>query len=95
MQKVVGSSPIIRSLESPGKRGFSVFEHEVESRSEHRRFGLVVADVAAVVAAARERGAGIRGDNLGDPWGNRFDAVAYSTLRFPKAEPVPRAQPRI
>jgi hypothetical protein len=45
-----------------------------------------------VIAAARERGAGIRGNNVGDPWGNRFDVVAYSDVQFMKADPVLRAQ---
>jgi len=38
------------------------------------------------------RGASIRGNNVGDPWGNRFDVVAYSDVQFTKAEPVLRAQ---
>jgi lactoylglutathione lyase len=75
-----------------GDQFIALFEHEVEPRREHRHFGLVVDDVAAVVAAARERGAPVRGDNVGDPWGNRFDVVAYSDVQFMKAEPVLRAQ---
>jgi catechol 2,3-dioxygenase-like lactoylglutathione lyase family enzyme len=70
----------------------ALIEHEVEPRSEHRHFGLVVDNVAAVVAAAHERGAAVRGNNVGDPWGNRFDVVAYSDVQFMKAEPVLRAQ---
>jgi len=75
-----------------GDQFIALFEHGVEPRSEHRHFGLVVDDVAEVLAAARERGASIRGDNVGDPWGNRFDVVAYSDVQFLKAEPVLRAQ---
>jgi catechol 2,3-dioxygenase-like lactoylglutathione lyase family enzyme len=75
-----------------GDQFIALFEHDVEPRSEHRHFGLVVDDVAAVVAAARERGADIRGDNVADPWGNRFDVVAYADVQFMKAEPVLRAQ---
>lgn len=70
----------------------ALIEHEVEPRSEHRHFGLVVDNVAAVVAAAHERGSAVRGNNVGDPWGNRFDVVAYSDVQFMKAEPVLRAQ---
>jgi catechol 2,3-dioxygenase-like lactoylglutathione lyase family enzyme len=70
----------------------ALFEHEVEPRSEHRHFGLVVDDVDAVLAAARELGASVRGNNVSDPWGNRFDVVAYSEVQFTKAEPVLRAQ---
>src|SRR5262245_46197749 len=75
-----------------GDQFIALFEHEVAPRSEHRHFGLVVDDVAAVITAARERGSGIRGNNVADPWGNRFDVVAYSDVQFMKAEPVLRAQ---
>jgi catechol 2,3-dioxygenase-like lactoylglutathione lyase family enzyme len=75
-----------------GDQFIALFRHEVAPRTEHRHFGLVVDDVAAVLAAARERGAGIRGNNVGDPWGNRFDVVAYSDVQFTKVEPVLRVQ---
>jgi lactoylglutathione lyase len=74
-----------------GDQFIALFEYGVEPRSEYRHFGLVVDDVAAVVAAARERGASIHGDNVGDPWGNRFDVVAYSDVQFTKVEAVLRA----
>ena len=75
-----------------GDQFVALFEHEVEPRSERRHFGLVVDDVTAVIAAARDRGATIRGNNVGDPWGNRFDVVAYSEVQFTKAEPILRGQ---
>ena len=75
-----------------GDQFIALFEHDVEPRSEHRHFGLVVDDVAAVLDAARERGAGIRANTVGDPWGNSFDVVAYSDVQFTKVEPVLRAQ---
>jgi len=75
-----------------GDQFVALFEHEVEPRSERRHFGLVVDDVTAVIAAARDRGATIRGNNVGDPWGNRFDVVAYSEVQFMKAEPILRSQ---
>jgi lactoylglutathione lyase len=75
-----------------GDQFIALFEHDVEPRREHRHFGLVVDDVETVVAAARARGADVRGDNVGDPWGNRFDVVAYGDVQFTKAEPVLRAQ---
>jgi lactoylglutathione lyase len=75
-----------------GDQFIALFEQSVEPRSEHRHFGLVVDDVDAVLAAASERGASIRGNNVGDPWGNRFDVVAYSDVQFTKTEPVLRAQ---
>jgi len=75
-----------------GDQFLALFQHQVETRSEHRHFGLVVDDVDAVLAAARDRGASIRGDNVADPWGNRFDVVAYRDVQFTKVEPVLRAQ---
>ena len=43
-----------------------------------RHFGLVVDDQAAVLAAAREAGVKIFGDNsFLDPWGNQVQVVAY------------------
>ena len=75
-----------------GDQFVALFEQEVEPRSEHRHFGLVVDDVDAVVAAARELGVSVRGNNVSDPWGNRFDVVAYGDVQFTKAEPVLRAQ---
>jgi lactoylglutathione lyase len=75
-----------------GDQFIALFEHEVEPRREHRHFGLVVDDVAGVLAAATQRGASVRGNNVGDPWGNRFDVIAYSDVQFTKAEPVLRAQ---
>ncbi len=75
-----------------GDQFVALFEHEVEPRAEHRHFGLVVDDVTAVVTAARARGASVRGNNVGDPWGNRFDVVAYSEVQFAKVDAVLRAQ---
>jgi catechol 2,3-dioxygenase-like lactoylglutathione lyase family enzyme len=75
-----------------GDQFIALVEHEVDPRSEDRHFGLVVDDVAAALAAARGRGAGIRGNNVSDPWGNRFDVVGYSDVQFMKADPVLRAQ---
>jgi predicted enzyme related to lactoylglutathione lyase len=75
-----------------GDQFIGLFEQKVEPRREHRHFGLVVDDVPAVLAAAAARGASIRGNNVGDPFGNRFDVVAYSEVQFSKIEPVLAAQ---
>jgi len=75
-----------------GDQFIALFRHDVEPRSEHRHFGLVVDDVGAVLDAARARGASVRGNNVGDPWGNRFDVVAYGEVQFTKVEAVLRAQ---
>ena len=89
--KLRGQSPRMAFIDL-GDQFIALFQHGVEPRSERRHFGLVVDDVAAVVEAARGRGATIRGNNVGDPWGNRFDVVAYSDVQFTKVEPVLRAQ---
>ena len=75
-----------------GDQFIALFEQRVEPRREHRHFGLVVDDVTAVLAAAPEHGGTVNGNTVGDPWGNRFDVVAYSEVQFTKAEPVLRAQ---
>jgi lactoylglutathione lyase len=75
-----------------GDQFIALFEQTVEPRREHRHFGLVVDDVSAVLAAARERGASMNGNNVGDPWDNRFDVVDYREVQFTKAEQVLRAQ---
>jgi predicted enzyme related to lactoylglutathione lyase len=75
-----------------GDQFVGLFEQRVEPRPEHRHFGLVVDDVDAVLASARERGADVRGNNVGDPWGNRFDVVAYADVQFTKTDAVLRAQ---
>jgi catechol 2,3-dioxygenase-like lactoylglutathione lyase family enzyme len=75
-----------------GDQFIALSEHAVEPRREHRHFGLVVDDVATVLATARERGADLRGNNIADPWGKPFDVVAYSDVQFTKAQQVLRAQ---
>ena len=89
--KLRGQSPTMAFIDL-GDQFIALFQHEVAPRPEHRHFGLVVDDVAAVLEAAREHGAKTRGNNVGDPWGNRFDVVAYSDVQFTKIEPVLRAQ---
>src|SRR3954451_24989345 len=77
---------------APGDHFVALFEQEVEPRNEHRHFGLVVDDVDAVIAAARERGASIRGNNVGDPWGNRLAVFLCGDVQSKKVEPVLGAQ---
>jgi catechol 2,3-dioxygenase-like lactoylglutathione lyase family enzyme len=75
-----------------GDQFIALSEQDVEPRREGRHFGLVVDDVPAVLAAARARGAHVDRNKVGDPWGNRFDVVAYSEVQFTKIEAVLRAQ---
>jgi predicted enzyme related to lactoylglutathione lyase len=52
---------------------------------EDRHIGLVVDDREAAVAAAREAGAEMIGDNdFRDPWGNHFQIVDYRDVQFTK-----------
>ena len=60
-----------------------------------RHFGLVVDDKDAVRRALAEAGVDVLPGpflDFRDPWGNRFDVVAYGDVQFMKAEPVLRAQ---
>jgi predicted enzyme related to lactoylglutathione lyase len=51
----------------------------------HRHIGLVVDDREATLKAARAAGAEMLGDNdFRDPWGNRWQVVAYHDIQFTK-----------
>src|SRR6266508_6317819 len=56
----------------------------------HRHFGLVVDDKARALAAARAAGADVRGNDVGDPWGNNLQIVEYGDVQFTKADAVLR-----
>ena len=54
-----------------------------------RHIGLVVDDREAALAAARQAGAEMIGDNdFRDPWGNHFQVVDYGDVQFSKADRV-------
>ena len=58
---------------------------------EHRHFGIVVDDRAAVRDALERSGAELlpgRGLDFRDPWGNRVQVVAYADVQFTKAPQV-------
>jgi catechol 2,3-dioxygenase-like lactoylglutathione lyase family enzyme len=56
---------------------------------EHRHIGLVVDDRPAALAAAREAGARMIGDNdFLDPWGNHFQVVDYRDVQFTKTDRI-------
>ncbi|QLG61637.1 VOC family protein [Halorarum salinum] len=64
-----------------------------EATDDHRHFGLVVDDAAAVEGALAERGVeplGTTGLDFHDPWGNRIQIVEYGEIQFTKAEHVLR-----
>ena len=55
----------------------------------HRHIGLVVDDRPAALAAAREAGAQMIGDNdFLDPWGNHFQVVDYRDVQFTKTDRI-------
>jgi lactoylglutathione lyase len=56
---------------------------------EDRHIGLVVDDREAALAAAREAGAEMIGDNdFRDPWGNHFQIVDYRDVQFTKTDRI-------
>jgi catechol 2,3-dioxygenase-like lactoylglutathione lyase family enzyme len=55
---------------------------------DHRHFGLVVDDKERALAAAREAGAEVRGNDVRDPWGNNVQVVAYEDVQFTKAPEI-------
>jgi catechol 2,3-dioxygenase-like lactoylglutathione lyase family enzyme len=56
---------------------------------DERHIGLVVDDREAALAAAREAGAELLGDNdFRDPWGNHFQVVDYRDIQFTKTDRI-------
>jgi catechol 2,3-dioxygenase-like lactoylglutathione lyase family enzyme len=58
---------------------------------DHRHFGLVVDDKERALAAARDAGAEVHGNDIRDPWGNNVQVVAYEDVQFTKAPEILRA----
>jgi catechol 2,3-dioxygenase-like lactoylglutathione lyase family enzyme len=57
---------------------------------DHRHFGLVVDDKERALAAARDAGAEVRGNDIRDPWGNNVQVVAYEDVQFTKTPEILR-----
>jgi predicted enzyme related to lactoylglutathione lyase len=56
---------------------------------DERHIGLVVDDREGALAAAREAGAEMLGDNdFRDPWGNHFQVVDYRDIQFTKTDRI-------
>jgi hypothetical protein len=49
---------------------------------------LVVDDRERALAAAREAGADVRGNDFRDPWGNNVQLVAYEDIQFTKTPAI-------
>ncbi len=72
-----------------GDQFLALAEGRTQPPDAARHFGLVVDDVPAVLAAAREAGADIFGGNsFRDPWGNHVQVVAYSEIQFTKTPEI-------
>jgi catechol 2,3-dioxygenase-like lactoylglutathione lyase family enzyme len=79
-----------------GDQFLAVSEGRTQGPDDGRHFGLVVDDLDAVLRAAREAGleaspSGLGGVDIRDPWGNFFQAVAYSDIQFERTPGVKRA----
>jgi catechol 2,3-dioxygenase-like lactoylglutathione lyase family enzyme len=76
-----------------GDQFLALSEGRRQDRDEGRHFGLVVDDKEAVRAAVEREGLKIvsrrRLDFL-DPWGNRFEVVAYADIQFERPPGVKR-----
>ncbi len=53
--------------------------------SSYGHVGLVVDDREATLQAARNAGAEVHGNDVLDPWGNRWQIVDYRDIQFTKA----------
>ncbi|MBA2462761.1 MAG: VOC family protein [Actinobacteria bacterium] len=74
-----------------GDQFIALAEGRTQPPDASRHFGLVVDDVPAVLAAAREAGVDVFGGNsFRDPWGNHIQVVAYADIQFTKASEVLR-----
>jgi predicted enzyme related to lactoylglutathione lyase len=74
-----------------GDQFIALAEGRSQPADAHRHFGLVVDDKEAALAAAREAGAEVRGNDFRDPWGNNVQVVAYKDVQFTKSPEIRRA----
>jgi lactoylglutathione lyase len=76
-----------------GDQFLAIAEGRSQPPDDGRHFGLVVDDKEAVRAAVEREGLhvfpGRRLDFL-DPWGNRFEIVAYGDIQFDRVDGVKR-----
>lgn len=68
-----------------GDQFLALMAERTQTPDRHRHVGLVVDDVEATLAAAREVGAQFVGDNdFLDPWGNLWQIIGYRDVQFTK-----------
>jgi predicted enzyme related to lactoylglutathione lyase len=73
-----------------GDQFVALSQGRTQPADEHRHVGIVVDDKDAVLAAARDAGAHVRGNDVHDPWGNYLQVVDYREIQFTKAPAVLR-----
>ena len=72
-----------------GDQFLALAEGRSQPPDAERHIGLVVDDREGTLAAAREAGAEMIGDNdFLDPWGNHFQVVDYRDIQFTKTERI-------
>jgi predicted enzyme related to lactoylglutathione lyase len=74
-----------------GDQFIALAEGRRQAPDDHRHFGLVVDDKERALAAAREAGAEVHGNNVRDPWGNNVQVVGYEDVQFTKTPEILRA----
>jgi catechol 2,3-dioxygenase-like lactoylglutathione lyase family enzyme len=74
-----------------GDQFLALAEGRTQEPDRQRHVGLVVDDRERALAAAREAGAQVRGNDVVDPWGNSLQLVDYADVQFTKAPEVLRA----
>jgi predicted enzyme related to lactoylglutathione lyase len=72
-----------------GDQFLALSEGRRQPPDEARHIGLVVDDREGALAAARDAGAEMLGDNdFRDPWGNHFQVVDYRDIQFTKTDRI-------
>jgi catechol 2,3-dioxygenase-like lactoylglutathione lyase family enzyme len=71
-----------------GDQFIALAEGRRQPPDEQRHFGLVVDDKERTLAAAREAGAEVRGNDFLDPWGNNVQVVGYADVQFTKTPAI-------
>jgi predicted enzyme related to lactoylglutathione lyase len=74
-----------------GDQFLALAEGRTQGPDRHRHVGIVVDDRERALAAAREAGAEVRGNDVLDPWGNLLQLVDYADVQFTKAPEVLKA----
>jgi predicted enzyme related to lactoylglutathione lyase len=72
-----------------GDQFIAVAAGRTQPPDQARHIGIVVDDRDGALAAARQAGAEMLGDNdFRDPWGNHFQVVEYRDVQFTKTDRI-------